>query len=152
MNLLAHLLSFSNPLVGKGKTHTGQTVHGRLKIQSLVNGRAALLDYKLTTDGGEHFYSEAALLGLDKWERPCLWPVMVDFALTLAHEHLETEIYEHDWIVTFSTGSREDVHEFRQEIEICGTSEREIKLTHGWGMRGTSFRSQFSCNLREVVA
>jgi hypothetical protein len=148
MNLLTILLSNSRGFVGQGVNHEGEAFRGVLEVQPLVNNSALMLHYTATRTDGMHLHKEAMLLASDTEGKLCLWPVMEELPFVLPHiEVSNTRDSDGTLVVVFSSGPRQDVEAFREEITIEIGPTGGLRYAHSWGMPGGEFAQRSSCDM-----
>lgn len=147
MSLIAGLLALRGPLQGPGVNHEGQDFVGRLDITPLVFGKAALLTYTATAAEAGHLHAESTLVADDPAGRPCLWPVMEELPFVLPHPQLASTQTNDGVRYVFSSGPRDAVDMFREEIAITLMQDGSVIYAHAWGMPGGDFDERSSCHL-----
>lgn len=148
MNLLAALLRNPRNYAGQGVNHEQERFHGVLEIQPLINNSALMLHYTATREDGMLVHSESTLLASNAEGKLCLWPVMAELPFVLPHP--QTSQTRHDdgtLVVVFSSGPRDAVDVFREDITIEVGANGQIRYAHSWGMPRGAFAERSSCNM-----
>ena len=148
MNLLGALLSRPRKYTGSGTNHEAEQFNGVLEVQPLVEQTAILLHYVAMRVDDLHLHRESTLVGLDAHGQPCLWPVMEELPLVLAHTQLTYTAPgadTHVWV--FSSGPRDATESFREEITIELGPKGRLIYAHAWGMPGATFAQRSRCEL-----
>ena len=134
--------------VGSGENHEGESFVGRLKVEPLVGGSAAMLHYTATSPNGRHLHREATLLATSHNGELCLWPVMEELPVVLPHPQTRRTLLPDGGVaVVFASGPREATETFREEITLEVKSSGEVVYAHSWGMPGGAFAERSSCAL-----
>ena len=146
MNILKALTSGPNSFRGEGVNEEQERFVGELTVQVLEGGRAALLRYVAKLSGGVVVHTESTLLGTGPTGKLCLWPVMSELPVILPH----VEIAVHAVVgggmkAIFSSGPRDDVSTFREEIAIQINPDGSLVYAHAWGLPGSAFEDRSSC-------
>ncbi|MDP2366760.1 hypothetical protein [Rhodoferax sp.] len=148
MNLLTTLLRTPGQYTGHGVNHEGERFHGALEVQPLVNNSALMLHYTATREDGVRVHSEATLLAHNAAGMPCLWPVMAELPFVLPHtETSNTAQDDATLVVVFSSGPRDNMEAFREDITIEVSPNGRLRYAHSWGMPGGVFAQRSSCDL-----
>ena len=148
MNILTSLVSGPIAFSGKGVNEENEAFVGKLSIQVLEGGRAALLSYVATLGTGKIVHTESSLLGTGPTGRLCLWPVMSEVPVILPHAEITTEIGPIGEVKTiFGSGPRSESASFREEITIQINSDRSLIYSHAWGLPGGDFEDRSSYHM-----
>ena len=146
MDLLAALANGPAIYTGAGTNHEGEAFTARLHVSKLVGGKALLLTYVATVDGGEVIHEESTLLSTNDEEDLCLWPVLHELPFVLPHPEFKRDVAEDGTIeMVFASGPRSDVDIFREEISISVAKEGNVLYSHAWGMPGGRFEARSTC-------
>lgn len=147
MDLLHALHKSPIRFSGYGKNHEGQKFQGVLALQHLASDRGIMLHYTATVDGQE-VHAESSLLARDAGGSLCLWPVMSELPVILPHvESSSTSDAEYVVRVVFSSGPREDMANFREEITLALHRDGKLSYAHAWGMPGGAFDDRSACEM-----
>ena len=153
MNLLGVLTSGPTAFRGEGMNHENESFIGELKVQSLEDGRAALLRYTATLLTGNVVHSESTLLGTGPDGKLSLWPVMSEVPVVLPHTELMNKTESGRYVsAVFGSGARDDSAIFREEISIQINSDGSLVYSHAWGLPGGNFEDRSSCRMVPSVA
>lgn len=148
MNLLTILLSNSRGFVGQGVNHEGEAFRGVFEVQPLINNSAVMLHYTATRTDGVHLHKETTLLATNADGKLCLWPVMEELPFVLPHAEVSSTLdSDRTLVVVFSSGPRQDVEAFREEITIEIGPTGGLRYAHSWGMPGGEFAQRSSCDM-----
>lgn len=140
---------------GPGINHEGEVFTGRLDVEWLVDMRAAMLHYTAVRVGGDPrepaLRREATLLARDPQCGLCLWPVMEELPFVLPHRQIDRTVEaDGSLVLVFSTGPREAVEAFREEIVVALHPHGSLTYAHRWGMPGAGFGDRSSCRLAAI--
>ena len=153
MNVLGALTSGPTAFRGEGINHENEPFIGKLTVQALEGGSAALLKYVATLSSGELAHSESTLLGVGPDGNLCLWPVMSELPVVLPHVEKVSRSEPGAFTeAVFASGTRDDLTSFREEITIRINSDGSLLYTHAWGLPGGSFEERSSCSMVPSVA
>lgn len=148
MNLLTLLLSQSRRFVGQGINHEGEAFRGVIEVQPLISDSALMLHYTATRNDGVHLHKEATLLASNAEGKLCLWPAMEELPFVQPHVAISTVRHSDLTLaVVFSSGPRETVAAFREEITFEIGPGGGLRYAHGWGMPGGEFSQRSSCDM-----
>ena len=148
MNLLTTLLCTPGQYTGHGLNHEGARFHGALEVQPLVNNSALMLHYTATREDGVLVHSESTLLARNAQGTLCLWPVMAELPFVLPHPQAsDTRHDDGTLVVVFSSGPRDAMEVFREDIAIEVGPSGQLRYTHSWGMPGGVFAQRSSCDM-----
>jgi hypothetical protein len=148
MDILRALQSLPRAFVGRGLNHEGEAFTGALTVQTLVGGRAVMLNYTATLLDGREAHVEATLLGRNAEGRLCLWPVMQELSVVIPHVEISACSSEsHVAEATFASGPREAVAVFREEITIRLGRDGKLTYAHSWGLPHEPFEERSSCEM-----
>ena len=145
-DLLAALINRAGRYVGRGVNHEQESFEGALRVEPLVDGTAVMLTYIATRDDGIEVHAESTLLARAPDGRLCLWPVMRELPFVIAHPAVAGD----DQSTTFSSGARDAVSEFREEITLALAENDGLVYSHAWGLPGGEFKQRSQCELRRV--
>ena len=146
MNILDALTSGPAAFRGEGVNEEKETFIGKMTVQVLEGGRAALLSYTATLTTGAVVHTESTLLGTGPGGNLCLWPVMSEIPVVLPHTQLMTKTKSPKEIATvFCSGLRDESSSFREEITIQINSDGTLVYAHAWGLPGGAFEDRSSC-------
>ncbi|CAN5235599.1 hypothetical protein BH09PSE6_BH09PSE6_01820 [soil metagenome] len=149
MKLLKALAAGNRHWSGSGTNHESERFTGRLVIQPIVNDRAVLLHFTATRLDGLHLHRESTLLGVNVASKLCLWPVMEELPFVAPHvETVNETTPDGATIVVFSSGPRDDVGVFREQLTIELRPDGSLVYAHSWGMPGGHFGDRSSCALQ----
>lgn len=148
MDVLRTLLKLPQRFAGSGLNHAGERFAGALTLQPLVNQTALILHYTATLADGRRVHTEATLLGKNIEGKLCLWPVMEELPFVLPHAVISAlpqgaGAFE----VTFASGPREAMGEFREEITIALRPGGSLTYAHSWGLPNGIFEERSSCEM-----
>jgi hypothetical protein len=147
MDLLHALHELPARFSGYGKNHEGQTFQGVLTFQRLASDRGVMLHYVATVEGRD-VHAESSLLARGAQGGLCLWPVMSELPVVLPHvESSSASDANHLIRVVFSSGPREEVGQFREEITLALRRDGKISYAHAWGMPGGPFDDRSACEM-----
>lgn len=78
---------------------------------------------------------------------------MQELPFVLPHRAIDSSHDDEDGTlaVIFSSGPREIVNIFRQEITIALRPGGELRIAHSWGMPGGAFAQRSRCTLHAVA-
>jgi len=148
MDILQALLTQPRAFGGRGVNHEGETFDGVLTLQPLVGGAAIMLNYTATLPDGRLIHAEATLLGRNPEGRLCLWPVMQELPAVIPHVEIPTPSSGvHRAAATFSSGPREAIDAFREEIRIALGYDGKLTYAHSWGLPHGTFEERSSCEM-----
>jgi hypothetical protein len=143
MNLISALVSGSKNYAGIGLNHEGQEFIGSLVVQPLLDSLGVMLHYTATLSTGEQVHAECTLMAPDMNGELTLWPVMSELPGVLPHKATSVSRTE----ATFSSGDRDDLGQFREEIRIRLSPDGSLAYAHAWGMPGGKFEDRSSCSM-----
>lgn len=147
MDLLHALHESPARFSGHGKNHEGQTFQGVLTLQRLASDLGIMLHYTATVDGRE-VHAESSLLARGANGGLCLWPVMSEVPVVLPHvESSSTSDARCLVRAVFSSGPREDMANFREEITLALHRDGKLSYGHAWGMPGGAFDDRSACEM-----
>lgn len=147
--LLSALVSGAHAYTGRGVNHVQEAFSGMFVVQPLVGGAAAMLHYTATRDDGIRVHSESTLLGRAADGSLCLWPVMDELPVVLAHTLISaaTDDAAADSVHVFASGPRSNTTVFRQEITLRLLPGGRLLYAHAWALPGGEFADRSHCDL-----
>lgn len=151
MDILQSLLALPRSFAGRGVNHEGETFDGALALQPLVGGAALMLNYTATLLDGRVAHSEATLLGRNTDGRLCLWPVMQELPVVIPHVEIPVSPSGAGRAAAaFSSGPRDVVDAFREEITITLSHDGKLTYAHSWGLPQGTFEERSRCEMIAV--
>lgn len=133
--------------------HEDEPFIGELKVQALEGGRAVLLTYSARLKSGDLAHTESTLLGTGPDGKLCLWPVMSELPVVLAHTEVMTQTGAgKSTRAVFASGSRDASDTFREEITIQINADASLVYAHAWGLPGGRFEDRSSCRMMHTSA
>ena len=148
MPALHALVSGPQHYRGEGVNHEGERFLGELRVEVLEAGRAVLLLYTASLIDGTVVHTESTLLATGPDGRQCLWPVMSELPAVLPHTEIRAEAVSGTKLrAVFSTGPKDDLSVFREEIAIEFKEDGGLVYAHAWGLPEGNFEERSSCSL-----
>lgn len=148
MNVLTTLLRLPSVLTGAGTNHERESFIGHMELHPLVGNRGVLIHYVATRTDGKHLHREATLLSKDERNGYCLWPVMEEVPMVLAHPLLsDTRDEDGRVVLVFANAPRTEAAVFREEITLELNPSGPLVYSHAWGLPGGLFEARSTCAL-----
>jgi hypothetical protein len=148
MSLLQALCAGSPLWRGIGVNHEDERFVGELRIEPLLDGRAAMLRYRATLEDGSIAHEECTLLATAGDGTACLWPVMSELPVVLPHvERRDVDAPAGAVQGVFASGPRDDATAFREEITIALEATGTLRYAHAWGLPGEDFGDRSACRM-----